>query len=88
MADDDPTPIADAEQVFLARTLREARQVEELLRDAGIDYDVEVEPYSRSLLFGTIRYGAAFYVASAAAVASRQRLREAGLARGVIEERR
>jgi hypothetical protein len=81
----DPESIADAEQIFLGRKLREARQVEELLTDADIDYSVEVEAYARSLLFGTIRYGAAFYVTSAAAAECRHRLREARLARGVVD---
>ena len=44
----DPESIADAEQIFLARKLREAREVEELLTDAGINYSVEVEAYARS----------------------------------------
>lgn len=85
MTDADPESIADAEQIFLARKLREARQVEEFLTNAGIDFSIEVEAYARSLLFGTIRYGAAFYVTSAAAAECRRRLREAGFARGVIE---
>jgi hypothetical protein len=83
----DPDSIVDAEQIFLARNLREAQKVEEFLTDAGIDYNVEVEAYSRGFLFGTIRYGAAFYVTSAAAAECRQRLRETGFARGVVEER-
>jgi hypothetical protein len=83
----EPDSIVDAQQVFLARKLGEARQVEEFLAEAGIDYNVEVEAYSRSLLFGTIRYGAAFYVTSAVAAECRQRLREAGFERGVVQER-
>ena len=84
----DPDAIADAEQIFLARNLREAREVENLLTQAGFDYAVEVEAYARSFLFGTIRYGAAFYVAGAQAAGCRQRLIDAGFGRGVVEEER
>ncbi len=84
----DPDAIPDAEQIFLARKLREARDVEHLLTQAGIDYAIEVEAYARSFLFGTIRYGAAFYVASAHAADTRRRLLDAGFGRGIIEEDR
>ena len=84
----DPEAIPDAEQIFLARKLREAREVENLLTEAGIDYAVEVEAYARSFLFGSIRYGAAFYVASTEAANCRQRLLHAGFERGIVEEER
>jgi hypothetical protein len=86
MAHVDPEAIADAEQIFLARKLREARRVEDFLTDAGVDYFVEVEAYARSFLFGTIRHGAAFYVASGIAADCRRRLVDAGFGRGVIRE--
>ena len=77
--------LEDPERVFIARTLRQARRVETLLTGAGVDYTVQVEPYGRSLLFGTIRHGAAFYVAAAQAAHCRKRLAEAGFGRGVVE---
>ena len=84
----DPEAIPDAEQIFLARKLREAQDVENLLTHAGIEYAIEVEAYARSFLFGTIRYGAAFYVASAKAPDCRRRLLDAGFGRGIVEEER
>lgn len=86
MAYVDAEVLQDPERVFLARTLRQARQVEELLTHAGVDYAVHVEPYSRSLLFGTVRYGAAFYVTAAQAAYCREQLATAGFAKGVVED--
>ena len=77
--------LQDLERIFIARTLRQARKVEALLTDAGVDYAVQVEPYGRSLLFGTIRHGAAFYVAAAGATDCRERLIRAGFGTGVVE---
>ena len=51
----------DLIEVFIARTLDEARRVEGLLTDRGVDYVVQVEQFSRTLL-GSPRYGAMFYV--------------------------
>jgi hypothetical protein len=73
----------DLAPVFFATTLKEAQRVEHALTD--VDYVVEVEPYSRSL-FGTLRYGATFYVIAGQAGYCRSRLVAAGLHRGVIEE--
>jgi hypothetical protein len=84
----DADSIADAVQIFLARQLREAQEVEDLLTEDGIDYAVEVEAYARSFLFGSIRYGAAFYVDGFIAAACRQRLAAAGFHRGIVEEER
>jgi hypothetical protein len=68
--------------VFIATTLKEAKRVEHALLD--VHYVVEVEPYSRSL-FGTLRYGATFYVVAGQADYCRSRLVTAGLHRGVID---
>lgn len=77
----------DPEPVFIAGSLRAARNVEEWLTTAGVDYSVEVEPIGRSLLFGSVRMGAAFYVAASQAAYCRQQLTAAGFAQGVIEGR-
>jgi hypothetical protein len=81
----EPEDLHDRERIFIARTLRQARKVEGLLTEAGVDYVVQVEPYGRSLIFGTIRHGAAFYVAAAQAAHSRERLVAAGVGKGVVE---
>lgn len=85
MADVDAEDLKDLERIFIARTLRQARKVEALLTQAGVEYAVQVEPYGRSLLFGTIRHGAAFYVAGEHAPACRERLVAAGFGNGVVE---
>lgn len=85
MADVEPEELEDLERIFIARTLRQARKVEALLAEANVDYVVQVEPYGRSFLFGTIRHGAAFYVAAAQAPHGRERLIGAGLGKGVVE---
>jgi hypothetical protein len=81
----EPEDLQDLERIFIARTLRQARRVEELLTEAGVDYVVQVEPYSRSILFGTIRHGAGFYVAATHAAHCRKRLIGAGFGKGVVE---
>jgi hypothetical protein len=81
----EPEELHGLERIFLAPTLRAARKAEAMLTEAGIDYVVQVEPFGRSFLFGTIRHGAVFYVAAARAAHGRQRLINAGLRNGVIE---
>lgn len=77
--------LRDPERIYIAGALRVARRVEEWLTAAGIEYAVEVEPLGRSLLFGTTRMGAAFYVASEQAAYCRERLTAEGLGSGVVE---
>ena len=77
--------LRDPEQIFIARSLRLSLRVEEWLTTAGVDYTVKVEPVGRSLLFGTNRMGAAFYVNAGQAAYCRQQLTAAGFGRGVVE---
>jgi hypothetical protein len=81
----DADDLPDRERVFIARTLRQAKRVEALLTESGVHYAVAVEPYGRSFLFGTIRHGAAFYVAGAQARHCRELLIGTGFEKGVIE---
>jgi len=78
--------LRDAEQIFISGSLRMARRVEDWLTTAGVDYVVQVEPIGRSILFRTLRMGAAFYVTSGQAAYCRQELTAVGLDRGVVEE--
>jgi hypothetical protein len=78
--------LRDPERIFVARSLRLARRVEEWLTTAGVDYVVQVEPFGRSLLFQTVRNGAAFYVAAGQAEYCRRQLSATGLAAGVVED--
>ena len=81
----EPESLHEPEQVYLARKLHDARAVEEFLTGAGVDYEVQVEAYAHGFLFGSIRHGAAFYVAGAAAEECRRRLIDAGFERGVVQ---
>ena len=84
MAHVDLDELRDAARVGLARTLREAQAIEEVLTGAGVDYSVQVEAYARSFLFGTLRHGAVFYVSEFQAAYSRERLSAAGFAKAVV----
>ncbi len=87
MARVEPEALANHEvaRVYIAGTLAEARQVEELLGGNGVDYVVQVEPYRASILFGP-RNGAAFYVTESQAVFCRLQLTAAGFERGILQE--
>jgi len=84
MARIDLDDLRNPEGVFLADSLRVAKRVEEWLTTAGVEYAVDVVPIGRSLLFGTLRMGAAFYVAESHASYCRQQLTAVGLGSGVV----
>ena len=71
--------------VYVAATLREARDAEEVLTAVGVDYVVDVEEIGTTL-FGSSRHGALFYVATAQAAYSGAKLVTAGLGLGVLIE--
>jgi hypothetical protein len=85
MARIEPEQMLDAERIFIARSLRLALRVEEQLTTIGVDYALQTEPVGRSLLFGTDRMGAAFYVNAGQAAYCREQLTAAGFGRGVVE---
>lgn len=68
----------EAERVYVAVSLAEARRVEDLLTIKGVNYAVEVETFSTTL-FGTPRHGAVFYVAIGQAAYCRSQLTVVGL---------
>ena len=86
MARIDPEELRDPERIFVAGSLRAARRVEEWLTMAGVDYAVQVEPFGRTVLFRTIRNGAAFYVSSSQAKYCREQLAITGLKDGVVDD--
>ena len=69
--------------VYVAATLREARDAEQVLTAVGVDYVVDVEEIGTTL-FGSRRHGAAFYVSTAQAAYSGTKLVSAGLGLGVL----
>ena len=49
--------------VYIAKRLKDALRLEQLLTDAGLDYLVEPDKYSGGIIFQSERVGAFFYVA-------------------------
>ena len=66
--------------IYVARKLRHALRLEQLLTDAGLDYLVESDEYSVGTIFRRVRVGAFFYVAPDRASAAGEALRLGGFA--------
>jgi len=64
--------------IYVAKKLKEALALEELLTDAGLDYLVEPDRYSGGIIFRSERVGAFFYVAPEDETAAREMLRGGG----------
>jgi hypothetical protein len=58
--------------LFVAKRLKEALRLEEILTQAGVDYLVEPDRYSGGIIFRTQRVGAFFYVAPEHAPGARE----------------
>jgi len=67
-----------AELVYIAKRLREARQLETVLTAAGIDYGVEADNYRGGIIFQSERVGAFFYVLPEALETTHRVMRENG----------
>jgi hypothetical protein len=52
----------EAVLIYIAKKLRDALRLEDLLAKAGVDYGVETDEYSGGMIFRTVRTGAFFYV--------------------------
>ncbi|HZL57944.1 MAG TPA: hypothetical protein VFC21_12715 [Bryobacteraceae bacterium] len=48
--------------IYIAKRLRDATRLEEILTAGGIDYSVEPEQYQGGVIFRRTRVGAFFYV--------------------------
>ncbi len=64
--------------IYIAKRLKEALKLEELLTQAGVDYLVEPDRYSGGIIFRTQRVGAFFYVATDSTASAREVLSAAG----------
>ena len=53
----------DLDLIFIAKKLDEAKLLEALLEEAGLDYLVEPDKYKGGVIFQSERIGAFFYVA-------------------------
>ena len=64
--------------IYIAKRLRDALKLEEILTKAGVDYGVEPDRYRGGFVFQTERIGAFFYVPEEAAEAARAVLTDNG----------
>ncbi len=48
--------------IYIAKKLKDALRLEEILTAAGIDYGVESDEYRGGVIFRSVRAGAFFYV--------------------------
>jgi len=69
---------AEMSLIHVARKLKEALRVEEVLTGAGLDYVVETDEYSVGTIFRRRRIGAFFYVAAHDDPSARELLRREG----------
>lgn len=68
----------EIELVYIAKKLREALALEELLTSANVDYLVETDQYFGGFIFQRVRIGAFFYVMPDAAEPARLLMRANG----------
>ena len=52
----------EARLIFIAKKLKDAVRLEEILSDAQVDYGVETDEYHGGVIFRRTRVGAFFYV--------------------------
>jgi hypothetical protein len=64
--------------IYVAKKLKEALALEQLLTEAGVDYLVEPDRYSGGIIFRSERVGAFFYVTPADETAARETMRNGG----------
>jgi hypothetical protein len=68
----------EAVLVYIAKRLRDALRLEELLAAYGLDYGVEADEYRGGIIFHTVRTGAFFYVLPESVEAAHQLMRRNG----------
>jgi hypothetical protein len=66
--------------IYVAKKLKDALRLEELLTAAGVDYAVEPDKYRGGIIFQSERVGAFFYVAPENDAAAREAMRLGGFA--------
>jgi len=64
--------------IYVAKRLKEALRLENLLTEAGLDYLVEPDKYSGGLIIRSVRVGAFFYVAPADDALAKETLQRNG----------
>jgi hypothetical protein len=68
----------EAVLVYIAKRLRDALRLEEVLTQAGIDYGVEADEYRGGVVFRSVRTGAFFYVLPNTLDAAREAMARGG----------
>jgi len=68
----------DPALIYIARRLSEAKRLESVLTDAGVDYGVEADTYKGGVIFQSERIGAFFYVLPDSAAAARALMQQHG----------
>lgn len=68
----------EATLVYIAKKLKDALRLEDVLTTAGLDYGVEADEYRGGVLFATTRIGAFFYVLPESVAATTDVMREHG----------
>ena len=68
----------EAVLVYIAKKLKDALRLEQVLAGAGLDYGVEADEYRGGLIFTSTRVGAFFYVLPEAVDAAYGVMRENG----------
>ena len=70
---------AELDLLYVAKRLKEALRLEQLLTDAGLDYLVEPDTYRGGVIFQSERVGAFFYIQPLDVEAARQVLERSGI---------
>ena len=68
----------DPTLIYIAKRLKDALKLEQILTDAGVDYGVEPDRYRGGFVFQSERIGAFFYVLEESVKAARQVLASHG----------
>jgi hypothetical protein len=76
----------DLDLIYIAKRLKDALRLEEVLTQAGLDYLVEPDRYTGGIIFRTERVGAFFYVAPDSGGAARQTMAAAGYKPHALQE--
>ena len=76
----DPTEYEgrDLELIYIAGRVDEAKRIEAILDEQGIDYTIQVEQYRAGVIFASVRAGVFFYGLPELAGRSRQTLKQLG----------
>jgi hypothetical protein len=62
----------DPTLIYIAKKLKDALRLEDILTGAGVDYGVEADEYRGGVVFRSVRVGAFFYVLPGSVPAAHQ----------------